>query len=134
MLGLVVPAMLGTRRAGGPARPLRGVGAPGPFGHKLHRHLPPYLIDSCVAMLADGHHREALAWATAVHLATHDVLLENGQEADRPRYALRQPRLLKDLGLETAARAAAVVALRRIHEHVFALADAVIDRNTEIVD
>jgi hypothetical protein len=109
--------------------------APGPFRHKLRRHLRPYLIDSCLAMLAEGHHREALAWATAVHLAAGDVLLDDGPEGDKPLFAFRQARLLKDLGLETAAaRAQAVAALGRVHDRIFALADDIAARHPAIVD
>jgi len=108
---------------------------PGPFRHKLHRHLRPYLVDSCLAMLAEGRHREALAWATAVHLAAGDVLLDDGPEGDKSLVAFRQARLLKDLGLETAvARTQAVTDLRRVHDRIFALADDIAARHPAIVD
>ncbi len=108
---------------------------PGPFRHKLQRHLRPYLVDTCLAMLADGHHREALARATALHLAAGDAVLDDGPEADKPLVAFRQAHLLKDLGLETAAdRARAVDELRRVHDRIFALADDLVARNPAVVD
>ena len=86
-------------------------------------------------MLTYGHHREALAWATAVYLAASDAVLDDGPEADKPLVAFRQARLLKNLGLETAAaRAAAVDGLRGVHDRIFALADDLVVRNPAVVD
>ena len=85
-------------------------------------------------MLTYGHHREALAWATAVYLAAGDAVLDDGPEADKPLVAFRQFLLLRDLGLETAARARAVDGLRRVHDRIFALADELAVRIPAVVD
>lgn len=107
----------------------------GPFQHKLHRHLRPYLVDSCRAMLAEGHHRAALAWAIAVHLGTSDVILAGGTEDDKARFAARQAGLLSELGLDTtAARDAAYERARLVYDRVFALADQIVANHPGIVD
>jgi hypothetical protein len=97
---------------------------PHPFGHKLHPHLRPYFLEACAAMVAEGHHREALAWATPFYLASVDVILADGPEAEKPAAAAQRDAFLSQLGvstveecLEKAARAGA------LHEAMLALAD-----------
>jgi hypothetical protein len=52
--------------------------APRPFGHKLYAHLRPYFVDSCRALLDEGHSREALLWLTPFYHASTDVILAEG--------------------------------------------------------
>ena len=108
---------------------------PGPFQHKLQRHLRPYLVESCRSMLAQGHHREALSWVLPYHLATADVILADGPESERSRFAERQTALLRDLGLDTAeARAAAYAEAARLSDLAFALAEEIVERHPGVVD
>lgn len=108
---------------------------PHPFQHKLHRHLRPYFVDSCLAMLAEGHRREALLWATAFHLATADVILTDGPAAEHPLVRFRRSRLLHDLRLDTAeARAEAAHGARRVYDRLFALAAEIVAHHPGIVD
>lgn len=108
---------------------------PHPFQHKLHAHLRPYFVETCRSMLAERCHREALAWATAFHCAATDVILVDGAEAEKPRFAERRARLLQELGMETAeARDAAFARATRVYDEIFALAEEIVAAHPGIVD
>ena len=108
---------------------------PHPFQHKMHRHLRPYFVDSCRDMVADGHHREALLWAVAFHLAATDVILADAPAAEVPRFVARRDALLRELGLETAeARASTYARLPGLYDRIFALAEEIVAQNPRIVD
>ena len=109
--------------------------SPHPFQHKLHAHLRPYFVDACRSMIADGDHREALAWVTPFHLSTTDVMLVDGPETDRPVYAERRARFLQTLGFDTAeARAAKFEQANRLYDQTFALAADIIAKHPRIID
>jgi hypothetical protein len=107
---------------------------PHPFQHKLHGHLRPYFVASCQGMLAEGHHREALAWATAFHCAATDVILVDGPDGEKSRFAERRARLLGELGMETAeGRDAGFERAGRLYGAIFALADDIVANHPGIV-
>ena len=109
--------------------------SPHPFQHKLHRHLRPYFVDTCRGMLNEGYHREALCWVIPFHLASTDVILADGPEAEKPRFADRQVGLLKELGLDTAAaRAARFEQANRLYDQIFALAHEIVANHPGVVD
>ncbi len=108
---------------------------PHPFQHKLHAHLRPYFVESCRGMIADGYHREALTWASAFYCASTDVILVDGPEAEKPKFAERQAGLLRELGAETAEQLVVKVERAyRLHERIFSLAHEVAASNPLIVD
>jgi len=108
---------------------------PGPFGHKLHRHLRPYFVDSVRALLDAGHHREALWWVFPYYVATGDVLLADGPDAEVDRVVARRERFLTALGLATEkAVEAAYAETDRIFAEIFALADAIIAGHPDVID
>ena len=71
---------------------------PHPFQHKLHAHLRPYLVDSSAQMIRNGFHREALAWITPCLCSATDVILADGFEADKHRFAGNRDALLRAIG------------------------------------
>jgi hypothetical protein len=108
---------------------------PGPFQHKLQGHLRPYFVDSCRSMLEHGHHREALGWVLPYHLATTDVIMAEGPESERPRFAERQARLLAELGLDTAgARASRFEQAGRLFARALAFAHEIVDGHPDVLD
>ena len=108
---------------------------PGPFQHKFHRHMRPYFVESCRAMLAAGHHREAMGWVLPYYLGTTDVILTDGPEADRPFFAARLTNLLRALDLDTAeARAASAVRAVALYGQIFDLAEAIVASHPGIAD
>lgn len=108
---------------------------PHPFQHKLQAHLRPYFVDSSRGMLAEGYHREALAWITPFVLGTADVILVDGSDADKPKYAARQTALLRELGMDAAeVRAAKFETARELYDRMFALAEAIIAHHPDIID
>jgi hypothetical protein len=107
----------------------------GPFQHKLHRHLRPYLVEACRSMLDEGFHREAMGWVMPYHLATADVIMAHGSPAMKPQIAARQDGLLRALGLETAAaRAAAIAQAVHLYDRIFAFAEEIVASHLEVVD
>jgi hypothetical protein len=107
----------------------------GPFQHKLHRHLRPYFVGACRTMLDEGHHREAMCWIVAYHLATSDVILAHGPAAAVTEFAARQAGLLRTLGLDTAdARAAAIERATRLYDEMFILAESIVARHPDVID
>jgi hypothetical protein len=63
------------------------------------------------------------------------VILADGPEAERPRFAERQADLLQELGLETAAsRAARFERASEFGDRIFALAEEIIARHPDMID
>jgi hypothetical protein len=100
--------------------------SPHPFQHKLHEHLRPYFVDSCQSLLDEGYHREALGWVLPFYTAATDVVLADGPEEVKERFAERYAGFLEDLGMDTAAsRAARFDRANRLYERCFALASEI---------
>lgn len=76
--------------------------SPHPFQHKLQRHLRPYFVESCRSLLAEGYHREAALWLMAFYMSSVEVILTDGPETEKPKFAHRRTELMKDMGVETA--------------------------------
>jgi hypothetical protein len=105
------------------------------FEHKLQPHLRPYFIDSCRGMIADGFHREASTWAGAFYAGCTDVILVDGPEDLKTRYAAKQAAFLREVGMDTqVARDARYAEVERLRDEIFALAHEVIARNPAITD
>jgi hypothetical protein len=108
---------------------------PLPFGHKLHPHLRPYFVESCQTMIDEGYHREALGWTTPYVLASTDVIKFDGDEAEKPRSAALQLKLLETLDLVTdEARDARFAQASQLYDRYFALADEIVATNPAVVD
>ena len=108
---------------------------PHPFQHKLHAHLRAYFVDCCRGLIADGFHREALAWITPYFCASTGVILADGDAAEQPGFAVRQDGLLRELGMDTpGARAEKAARLDRLAEQCFAFADEIVAVHPGIVD
>jgi hypothetical protein len=98
---------------------------PNYFQHKLHPHLRPYLVDACAAMIAEGRHREALAWITPYACACTDAILADGPDARKAEFAARRDAFLAALGFpDQAAVDAGFAAMARVSARVFALAES----------
>jgi hypothetical protein len=108
---------------------------PHPFQHKLHRHLLPYYVETSREMLLDGYHREAFGWAATFYSASVDVILADGPEDVKPRFAARQAALLRPFGsVSDEARAHRLKRATRLYDRIFALAEEIIATNPAIVD
>jgi hypothetical protein len=109
--------------------------SPSPFQHKLHRHLRPYFVESCRAMLAERHHRAAMHWITPYYLATAGVILADGPEAAKPIFADRLARFLDEFAPRTSdERRARQERLIRFHDEIFALAYDIAACDPRVVD
>jgi hypothetical protein len=103
--------------------------SPHPFEHKLHAHLRPYFVESSKAMIAAGHHREALAWITAFLCGSIDVILADGPEAEKLRCLARQSELLRQFGMDDpTAMVTRFVEAHRLGDEIFALAEKIAAR------
>jgi hypothetical protein len=108
---------------------------PHPAQHKLHRHLRPYFVESCRSMLDEGYHREALCWLILFYLSATDVILVDGPEAEKPKFAAYQAGFLSTLGMEAAeTRAARYEQADRLSDRFFALAEAIVASHPFVVD
>lgn len=108
---------------------------PHPFQHKMHAHLRPYFIDSCAEMIAKGFHREALCWTTPCLCSAVDVILVDGAETDRARFAAKRDALLRDLGFDSEdAGQRKLQQAMALHDRVFALTDEIIANHPAITD
>jgi hypothetical protein len=108
---------------------------PHPFQHKLNAHLRPYFVDACQNMIDEGYYREALGWVLPFYCSTTDVILVDGTEADRLKYAERRDEFFRALGFDTAdARVAKWEQAARLQDNVFALATEMVRQNPAIVD
>lgn len=108
---------------------------PHPFQHKLHRHLLPYYVEASREMLLAGYHREAFGWAATFYSASVDVILADGPEDVKPRFAARQAALLRPFGaVSDEARASRLTRAKRLYDRIFALAEEIIATNPAIVD
>ncbi|HET9662080.1 MAG TPA: hypothetical protein VFP05_17270 [Thermomicrobiales bacterium] len=107
--------------------------APHPFDHKLHRHMRPYLIESCQQMIDEGFPREAASWMLPYFLATTDVLAREGTTRERQWAAQRQEQFLIERRFgDDAMRDARFEELTQLTEEIFALCSGMIERNPAI--
>lgn len=108
---------------------------PHPFQHKLHAHLRPYLVDSSAQMIRNGFHREALAWITPCLCSATDVILADGCEADKHRFAGNRDALLRAIGFDNPDAGERKLAQAwTLHDRVFALANDIVAGHPEIRD
>jgi hypothetical protein len=108
---------------------------PLPFQHKLHSHLKPYFIDSCKSLMEEGYHREAMAWLIPWYLAATDVIMVDGPDGEKPVFAARSTRLLREMGMETEeARSARMEQANLLYDVCFTLASDIIATYPDIVD
>lgn len=108
---------------------------PHPFQHKLQAHLRPYFVAACRKMLDEGQHREALGWLLPFYLSSTDVILADGPETEKPRFAARQAGFLDALGMATVeARAERLAHAQRLYPRFFALAEEIVATHPGIVD
>jgi hypothetical protein len=106
--------------------------SPHPFQHKLYPHLRPYFVESCRALLAEGHHREALLWLTPFYHASTDIILADGPAGVQATFAERHAGFLADLGFGTEAeRVSRIEQVRRVSESILALADGIVPRHAD---
>ncbi|MBE7555939.1 MAG: hypothetical protein HS126_33210 [Anaerolineales bacterium] len=108
---------------------------PHPAQHKLHPHLRPYFVNSCQRLLDEGYYGEAGHWLALFHLSSIGVIMVDGPDGEKPRFAERSRRFLKDLGMDTAAASAArFEQANGLYVEFFALARDIISRHPGIVD
>jgi hypothetical protein len=109
--------------------------SPHPFQHKMHAHLRPYFVDSCQEMIDQGFHREGLAWCTPFALAGMQIILMDGPEAEKPKYAARLAALVDYLGFGTDAACDQKIAQAlEVRDQIFALARKMIASNPNVRD
>ena len=108
---------------------------PHPFQHKLHSHLKPYFIDSCKSLMDEGYHCEAMAWLIPWYLAATDVIMIDGPDVEKPAFAERSTRLLREMGMDTAeALAARMEQANTLYDQCFTLAGDIIAKHPDMVD
>jgi hypothetical protein len=108
---------------------------PHPAQHKLHPHLRPYFVNSCQRLLDEGYYGEAVHWLNLFYLSSVGVIMVDGPDVEKPKFAECFSRLLKDLGMDTtAARAAKFEQANRLYDQFFALASDIIAKHPGIVD
>jgi hypothetical protein len=109
--------------------------SPHPAGHKLHAHLRPYFVESCQSLMQEGRHREALYWLILFHLSACDVILMDGPDAQKPKFAAYAATFLEEIGMDSqGARAARWEQATRLYDRFFALAEEIINQHPDIVD
>jgi hypothetical protein len=109
--------------------------SPHPFQHKMHAHLRPYFVDSCQEMIDQGFHREALVWCTPFAIAAMQIILMDGPDANKPKFAARLAALVDELGFGTDAACDQKIAQApEARDQLFALARKVIAANPDIRD
>jgi hypothetical protein len=108
---------------------------PTPFQHKLNPHQRGYFIDACRSLIDEGYYREAMGWLMPFGLSCVAVILADGPEAEKPKYAALLDRLLRDLGFDTpAAVDVAVERMRRLCDQCLALAGYIVATYPAIID
>ena len=108
---------------------------PIPFGHKLNAHLRPYFVESCRKLLQEGHHREAAIWLSPFFLSSVDVILADGSDAEKSRFAAARDRFMALLGKsETEAREEHVRRVKALHGECIALAAVAVATNPDVID
>jgi hypothetical protein len=109
--------------------------SPHPFGHKIHAHLKPYFVQSCRSLLAEGYYREAAAWVVPFYTAATAIIMTDGPDAEKPKFAARLGRFFVDLGAETKQMLDARLAQAQVvHGKLSDLADHIVATNPAIID
>jgi hypothetical protein len=108
---------------------------PIPFEHKLHAHMRPYFVESSRAMMEEGNYRHATAWLQPYYSATFGVIMADGADELKPKYAQRFRRFVQDLGMEThEQRAERIAQARALYSEITTLADEIIMSNPAIIE
>jgi hypothetical protein len=114
---------------------------PHPFGHKMHVHLRPYLVDGTQEMIREGYHREAAGWVMAYYASSIQIIQADALSELTPDWQekfedyLRQFELDGERSVCRAGRSGAeawrvhIERARAIFREVFTLADEVMASN-----
>jgi hypothetical protein len=85
--------------------------------------------------MEDGYHREAMAWLIPWYLAATDVIMVDGPDGEKPVFAARSSRLLREMGMDTEeARRARMEHAHTLYDQCFTLASDIIAKYPGIVD
>jgi hypothetical protein len=86
-------------------------------------------------MIDQGFHREALVWCTPFAIAAMQIILMDGPDANKPKFAARLAALVDELGFGTDAACDQKIAQApEARDQLFALARKVIAANPDIRD
>jgi hypothetical protein len=114
---------------------MKPTASPRPFQHKAQRHLRLYFAASCRRMLAEGYHREALAWLVPYYMSATDIIVADGSDAQKATFAARCDAFLRELGMDRAeVRAEKFEQAARLYECIFALADEIVAHHPAVID
>lgn len=96
---------------------------------KLQPHLRPYFVEACKSLLSEGYPREMLLWLSLFYLLACDVIVADGDEAQKTEYAEHATHLLALLNLDTSfARATRWEQAHQLARRGFDLADEIASR------
>lgn len=108
---------------------------PHPFQHKFHTHLRPYFVDSCLEMIAEGYHREAVGWATPFLLAAAEIIRTDGPDEARQPASQHLDGFLAELGMDTReSRDRRYAEMAALGNDIFALIGEIVRDNLSVVN
>jgi hypothetical protein len=103
------------------------------FQHKLNAHQRPYLVNACQSLIGEGNYLEAMSWLLAFYVSSVQVILVDGSEADKLKYAEILNTLMHKLGFNSpAAEQAAIEGMRSLCDLCFTLASEIMATNPDI--
>ena len=102
---------------------------------KLRPHVRPYVIEGAQEMMDAGNHREAMFWIE-VFLAISIAAIQNdAPDADRLRFQNSLKQMLEDLGRSSSDDwALRYFQACMVKDDIFDVADAIVQRNPDIID
>lgn len=109
--------------------------SPNPFQHKLHAHQRGYFVDKVRALIDTGRVEAAAGWLLAFSNSSIDVILADGPDEVKPKFAARKQAMRTLLGMNDAeVRNERYLRMLALDEQLFKLAEAMIQANPAIFD
>jgi len=109
--------------------------SPHPFQHKLNPHQRGYFVDKCRSLLDAGLVEQAVGWMLAFYGSSINVILADGPDEVKPKYAARLKLLMEMLGIDSPGELdERYLRMKDLDEQFFKLAGEMIHGNPNIFD
>ncbi len=105
------------------------------FGHKMHAHLRPYLVEGSREMMDEGYCREAMGWTMAFYSNSMQIIQIDAPSQLTPNMQAKFDECMSQFGLDEAVPwEERIERANALFREIFMLADEIIGCNQAIFD
>ncbi len=106
---------------------------PHPFGHKMHTHLRPYLVEGTQEMMNEGYCREAVGWTMAFYFNSMQIIQIDAPSQLTPDMQRKFDVCMTQFGLNgTVSWKERIARAKALFREIFIVADEIIGCNPAI--